>query len=191
MANIGNSTASVQKALSQATLAGAALEVQFINTKREKETFKAGGASRKKSHLKTVPLPKARILLRLKTAANVDVMVNDGQPLQVVIQQLNIAVLYTRWINAEETRILSTQQAAQTVAQGQALSRAGSSSPPMGVVHRLECQLDGECLAEGKILARASRALMVQSAGETDSDLAWTQLAHKLGVYNIIEFQTL
>ncbi len=27
---------------------------------------------------------------------------------------------------------------------------------------------------------------MVASAGETDRDLAWTQLAQKLGVYNII-----
>ncbi len=30
---------------------------------------------------------------------------------------------------------------------------------------------------------------MVASAGETDSDLAWTKLAQKLGVYNIIEFK--
>jgi hypothetical protein len=29
---------------------------------------------------------------------------------------------------------------------------------------------------------------MVASAGETDRDLAWTQLAQKLGVHNIIEF---
>ncbi len=29
-------------------------------------------------------------------------------------------------------------------------------------------------------------AWMVASAGETDRDLAWTQLAQKLGVYNII-----
>jgi hypothetical protein len=26
-------------------------------------------------------------------------------------------------------------------------------------------------------------------AGETDRDLAWTQLAQKLGVYNIVEFK--
>jgi hypothetical protein len=31
-------------------------------------------------------------------------------------------------------------------------------------------------------------ASMVASAGETDRDLAWTQLTQKLGVYNIIEF---
>ncbi len=30
---------------------------------------------------------------------------------------------------------------------------------------------------------------MVASAGETDRDLAWTQLAEILGVYNIIEFK--
>ncbi len=29
---------------------------------------------------------------------------------------------------------------------------------------------------------------MIASAGEADSDLAWTQLAQKLGVHNIIEF---
>jgi hypothetical protein len=32
---------------------------------------------------------------------------------------------------------------------------------------------------------------MVASAGETVRDLDWTQLAQKLGVYNIIEFKTL
>ena len=30
------------------------------------------------------------------------------------------------------------------------------------------------------------RAWIVASAGETDRDLAWTQLAQKSGVYNII-----
>jgi hypothetical protein len=83
-------------------------------------------------------------------------MVRYGQPLEVVFQQLRVAVMYTRWINAEEIR--STQQAAQAVAQGQALSRASNSSPPMEVVHRLECQLDVEFSTEGKPLARASRA---------------------------------
>jgi hypothetical protein len=32
----------------------------------------------------------------------------------------------------------------------------------------------------------AFRPWMVASAGETDRDLAWTQLAQKLDVYNII-----
>ncbi len=32
-------------------------------------------------------------------------------------------------------------------------------------------------------------APIVASAGETDRDLAWTQLAQKMGVYNIIEFE--
>jgi hypothetical protein len=37
-------------------------------------------------------------------------------------------------------------------------------------------------------LARSLSASTVASAGETDRDLAWTQLAQKSGVYNIIEF---
>jgi hypothetical protein len=36
--------------------------------------------------------------------------------------------------------------------------------------------------------ARRVEASMVVSAGETNCYLAWTQLAQKLGVYNIIEF---
>jgi hypothetical protein len=75
-----------EQVLSQTMLAGAALKVQSLTTK--KETSKAEGTSRLKTTLKSVPLPKARILLLLKTAADVDVMIRYGRPLEVVFQQL-------------------------------------------------------------------------------------------------------
>jgi hypothetical protein len=36
-----------------------------------------------------------------------------------------------------------------------------------------------------------AHAWMVASTGETNRDMAWAQLAQKLGVYNIIWFKTL